>query len=104
MAGPARNQIDRAELLAAEPGDGPPRGPERVLPEMSLRFRRLAFAMAACGFVAWLLYRREAETGSFTLDLVSLVGAVVVATLAYYAGYLAFLGLWAARSLMARLK
>ena len=60
--------------------------------------------MAACGFVAWFLYRREAGTGSFTLDLVTLVGAVVVATLAYCAGYLAFLGLWAARSIIARLK
>ena len=103
MAGPARNRNDRAELLAAEPSDEPPRRGERALPEMSGRFRRFAFAMAACGFGAWFVYRREAGSGSFPLDLVTLVGAVVVATLAYYAVYLVFLGLWAARSIIARL-
>ena len=103
MAGPFRNRTDRAELLAAEPSDEPPRVAERVLPEMTRSFRPFAFAAAACGFVAWFVFRRDPETGSFVLDLTSLVGAIVVAVLSYYAAYVAFLCARGARRIFAAL-
>jgi hypothetical protein len=103
VAGPFRNRIDRAELLAAEPSDEPPRVPGRALPAMTRRSRRFAFAAAACGFVAWFVFRRDPDTGSFALDLTSLVGAIVVATLSYYAVYVAFLCVRGAQRIFAAL-
>lgn len=102
MAGLFRSRVDQAELLAAEPGDEPPRRPERVLPEMTTWFHRSAIAMAACGFVAWIVYRRGLDTGSFMPNVITVVGAIAVATLSYYAVYLTFLGIWAVRKVIAR--